>query len=99
MIPLISGIVILAVCLKAFFLKRENDSLRSARRNQRGDDLCWEGAEAAAKALPEGEFLESCRRYRNQIAGERGEATGCLTIAQLEARIAELEQTWMSKPN
>lgn len=74
-------------------LKAENAKLRDSIRNQLGDGLCWliDSDVPEPEALTEGEFLESCRRYRNQIAGERGEAAGCMTIAQLEARIAELE--------
>ena len=60
-----------------------------AAMNRAGDDLCWIVDPETAKALPEAEFLESCRRYRNQIAGERGEAVGCMTIAQLEAALSD----------
>jgi hypothetical protein len=31
--------------------------------------------------------LESCARFHTQIASERGELTGCKTIAQLEAEL------------
>lgn len=67
---------------------------QNAVRNQRGDDLCWiqnpENAEVA-RALPEAEFLESCRRYRAQIASERGEFPAGKTIAQLEAECQRLK--------
>lgn len=72
-------------------LKQENARLRAALCNWRGDDLCWIESEPEALALPEAEFMESCRRYRKQLAGERGEAVGCMTIAQLETRIVELD--------
>ncbi len=71
----------------------EIEKLRNAIRNQRGDDLCWiqnpENAEIA-KVLPEGEFLESCRRYHAQLASERGVFSRGMTIAQLEAEIERL---------
>lgn len=63
--------------------------------NARGDDLCWITDPEQAKALPENEFLESCRRYRLQLVDGRGEVCGLKTIAQLEARIRELE-AWPS---
>ena len=66
-----------------------NGKLNNSIMNQCGDNLCWIGDKDQAKALPEAEFMESCRRYRNQIASERGEFTGGKTIAQLEAEIAE----------
>jgi hypothetical protein len=69
-------------------LQAENERLRTAVLNQCGDNLCWVENVDQAKALPEAEFLESCRRYRDQIAGERGELqAGQMTIAQLEATI------------
>lgn len=71
----------------------EIERLRCARRNQLGDDLCWIVSEGEAKALPEAEFLESCRRHRAQIVAERGEFSGGMTIAQLEAEIERLRVT------
>lgn len=70
-----------------------------------GDNLCWiknKDDEEIAKALPESEFLESCRRYRNQIATERGEYTGGRTIAQLEEEVERLQKDkerldWLDK--
>lgn len=71
----------------------ENQSLRAALLNKRGDDLCWVEDPARARALPEAEFMESCRRHRAQIAKERGELSiGQMTIAQLEKRVVELEE-------
>lgn len=66
--------------------------LQQAVANQCGDNLCWvtDPCAAAVKALPEAEFLESCRRYRLQVVSEHGEATGLPTIAQLEAENARL---------
>lgn len=64
-------------------------------RNIAGDNLCrfdMDSAKAEARALPEAEFLESCRRFRQQIADERGEVSGCRTIAQLEQRVKDVEQ-------
>jgi hypothetical protein len=57
-----------------------------------GDNLCWITDPAQAKALPETEFLESCRRYRQQIADERGEFAEGKTIAQLEEDLATAKQ-------
>lgn len=67
-------------------IEAENERLRASVLNQYGDNLCWIESAEEAKALPEAEFLESCRRYRAQIAESRGElAVGQKTIAQLEA--------------
>ncbi len=76
---------------EAAALRSENASLR----NRLGDNLCWldelERPEAErAKALPEGEFLESCRRFHAQVAQGLGVFTGGLTIAQLEAEVRRL---------
>ena len=72
-------------------LREEIRSHRLAVRNAAGDNLCWIDGPVPSKIPPREEFLESCRRYHAQISGERGELTGCRTIAQLEARIIELE--------
>jgi hypothetical protein len=79
--------------LEALLLQRAQEiaELKTSILNQRGDDLCWVTDPEAVKALPQAEFLESCRRYHAQLVTERGEATGLRTIAQLEARIVELE--------
>lgn len=69
----------------------DNSRLRMAVLNQCGDNLCWIIDPEKAKALPEKEFLESCSRYHAQIAKERGVLEGGRTIAQLEARVLELE--------
>lgn len=71
-------------------LREENTRLRASIRNQVGDNLCWLKDPELGKALPREEFLNSCERYYAQISGN-GVAFGCLTIAQLEARIIELE--------
>lgn len=71
-------------------LTRERDFLVRSCLNVAGDDLCWIQDPTIARALPEAEFLESCRRYRNQIAGERGEFADGDTIAQLEAKVKTL---------
>jgi DNA repair exonuclease SbcCD ATPase subunit len=73
-------------------VRAANQELRQAVLNQCGDNLCWVTNLDEAKALPEAEFLESCRRYWNQIASERGEATGLKTIAQLEAEVRALAE-------
>ena len=57
--------------------------------NQAGDNLCW--ITDPAQIPPKAEFLKSCERYHAQIAQERGELTGCLTIAQLEEKVLRLE--------
>jgi hypothetical protein len=68
--------------------------LRVVLANMVGDSLCrftsTEEAASEAKAIPEKEFLESCRRYRNQIASERGEFDAGMTIAQLESNCVRL---------
>jgi len=63
---------------------------RASILNQCGDNLCWTGSPDDVKAIPEAEFLESCRRYRKQIADEHGEFTGGRTIAQLEGDVEKL---------
>lgn len=68
----------------------ETARLRTAVLNQCGDNLCWIKETASAAALPEAEFLESCRRYRAQIANDRGEFSSGMTIAQLEAEVERL---------
>lgn len=70
-------------------LESENASLR----NQLGDNLCWindlEKPDAErARALPEVEFLESCRRFHGQISQGLGVFAGGKTIAQLEQELA-----------
>ena len=78
--------------LEPLDLQEENQRLRSAILNQSGDNLCWITDPAEAKILPEAEFLESCRRYHAQLQAENGVIPpGCMTVAQLEARIVELE--------
>lgn len=69
-------------------LVAENTALRAAILNAAGDDLCWFQHEDKGKIPPREEFLESCRRYHAQMSGERGELTGCKTIAQLEQALA-----------
>lgn len=71
---------------------QENFRLRTAILNMRGDNLCWIGDRGMeeAKALPWHEFKESCFRYHAQISG-RGVFKDGRTIAQLEARVLELE--------
>ncbi len=72
-------------------LREENQKLRAAVRNQCGDNLCWFDDPEVGRALPREEFLQSCGRYYSQISKERGVVLGCRTIAQLEARVLELE--------
>jgi hypothetical protein len=74
-------------------LQEENTRLRMAVRNQCADNLCWLTDPEVGKALPELEFLESCRRYHAQITEKYTTLVpgSNMTIAQLEARIAELE--------
>jgi hypothetical protein len=77
--------------------KRELSRLRSVVLNQAGDNLCRfdtvDDARREAQILPERDFLESCRRYRNQIAQESGELYGGMTISQLEADNQRLRDT------
>lgn len=63
--------------------------LQAALLNKIGDDLCWFKHEDKGKIPPAAEFLESCKRYHAQIASERGELAGCMTIAQLEQLLAQ----------
>jgi hypothetical protein len=72
-------------------LKGRLAQARASILNQCGDNLCWLADPEVGKALPEAEFLESCRRYRNQLAAERGEFTGGMTIAQLEAALEKAQ--------
>jgi hypothetical protein len=73
--------------------EEENLRLRNAVRNQCGDNLCWLEDPEVGKALPKEQFLQSCSRYWEQISSEKGVVPpGCRTIAQLEARILELEE-------
>ncbi len=76
-------------------LKRENEQLRAAIRNQAGDNLCWL-KELPIQIPPEREFLESCARYHFQIANQNGILTGSKTIAQLEAQVARLQAMYNS---
>jgi len=82
--------------IKAAMLARALRAENASLRNQLGDNLCRFDMDAAtreAKALPESEFLESCRRFRNQVAAERGEVgPECMTIAQLEAEVERLRE-------
>lgn len=85
-------------CGVAFHPQATVDVLRKGIMNQRGDDLCWIQDPATARALPEAEFMESCRRYRAQIASERGEFAEGKTIAQLEAEIVCLKEALEKTP-
>jgi hypothetical protein len=57
------------------------------------DNACWMDADpVGARALPREEMLESCRRYVEQITNRCGTLrAGQVTIAQLTARVEELE--------
>lgn len=79
--------------LRASKLEAENKELRRAILNQCGDDLCWVKDSGEVKALPETEFLESCRRFRAQVVDHDGEAIGLKTIAQLEAELAGYKES------
>lgn len=72
-------------------LEEQVESLKRAIKNKQGDDLCWIEDPEKALALPREEFMESCRRYRDQIMLERGELNvGQMTIAQLEEKVLDL---------
>lgn len=70
----------------------------SSQQNIAGDNLCRladaDIAELKAdptKIPPISQFLESCSRFHAQITGAAGVlGPECMTIAQLEARVAEL---------
>lgn len=69
------------------------ERLESSILNQCADNLCWIVDPKHAATLPEAEFLESCRRYRNQMTEANGQLKAqTMTIAQLEARLLELEK-------
>lgn len=75
-------------------LRAENVKLRASVLNQCGDNHCHLSEEDRAKMpiAPISEFLESCSRFHAQVAGANGVIdSGCMTIAQLEARVEELE--------
>lgn len=74
-------------------IRAENERLRAAVRNQCGDNLCWLKDEDLGKIPPRNEFLDSCRRYHTQLTVLRGElGPGQMTMAQLEAKVLELEE-------
>ncbi len=76
-------------------LTEENGKLRKSVLNQCGDNLCWfkpNGEPCTQEDMPipsADEFLESCRRYHQQITERNGTlaGVGCMTIAQLEAAL------------
>ncbi len=74
----------------------ENERLRPRVLTAAGDDLCRltpEEIEAytsgAVQIPPKGEFIASCERFHEQIAGTSGVLKDCLTLAQM---IAENER-------
>lgn len=74
-------------------LQNQNEKLRLSIRNKCGDDLCWLEDPELGKGLPREEFMESCSRYQKQISETLGIIPmKSMTIAQLEARILELEE-------
>lgn len=79
-------------CWKDEFDKAEaaREKAEKALANIAGDNLCWIDS-ALVKIPPKAEFLKSCRRYHEQISRERGELSGCMTIAQLESSLATSE--------
>ena len=72
-------------------LREQNEVLRKAVRNQAGDNLCWLTGQEP-QIPPVDEFLESCRRYHQQISESRGVLNGCMTIAQLESELERLRE-------
>ena len=77
-------------------LALEVERLRQRLLTAAGDDLCRLTQEEikamsadAVKLPPKGEFLASCERFHDQLAGESGVMSNCLTLAQL---IAENEK-------
>lgn len=70
-------------------LREENRTLVLSVLNQQGDNLCHLSG-VPTQIPPQGEFLESCRRYHAQMLAQNGELNaGQMTIAQLEAELAE----------
>jgi len=74
----------------------EAERLRLRLLTATGDDLCRltqeeikELSSGKVQIPPKAEFLASCERFHAQIAGDAGELSGCLTLAQL---IAENER-------
>ncbi len=83
--PVIDGLLGAAI--------EEIERLRKSVLNRQGDDLCWFDIGAThphVKIPPAEEFLESCRRFHEQVAGDSGLLEGCMTIAQLEAEVERL---------
>lgn len=75
----------------------DRDAARLRLLSAAGDDLCRLSQEeikaftsGAVKIPPEPEFIASCRRFHQQIAGEAGVLTDCLTLAQLVAENEKL---------
>lgn len=78
------------LCQQRDYLITRNAALERSVLNQCGDNLCHL-VEIPIQIPPRAEFLESCRRYHAQIAGDVGELqAGQMTIAQLEAEVAWL---------
>lgn len=76
----------------------ERDRLRQRLLTAAGDDLCRltqeeikELSSGAVKIPPKAEFLASCERFHQQIAGEAGVLTNCLTLSQLAAENEKLK--------
>lgn len=79
-------------------LKAENAKLRARLLTAAGDDLCRLTQEeikaytsGAVQIPPEEEFIPSCLRFHQQIAGTEGVLQNCLTSAQMAAEITSLE--------
>lgn len=78
-------------------LVAENEQLRARLLTAAGDDLCRLSQEeikaltlGAVPIPPKEEFLPSCERFWEQIAGTAGVNHNCLTLAQLIAENAKL---------
>ena len=83
---------------------KAREELADARRRlltAAGDDLCRLSQEeikamsaGAVKIPPEEQFIASCRRFHQQMAGEVGVNDNCLTLAQLVAENEKLRAAY-----
>lgn len=78
-------------------LREENERLKLRILTAAGDDLCRltqgeinEMSLGKVKISPKEEFIASCERFHEQMAGELGVLPNCLTLAQMVAENEKL---------